>query len=564
MTLSNLRFHFLWGVLLVGAWLQPDHFPPWSSFLNELMAFAAVAVLAVAMFKAESNHSRTLLIAAPEAAVVLIIVTACVQRAWNLPPHSGDTMVLLMYMVAMLLALAIGRGFVRMPYAAQTLAWAIGMAGLVSVFAALSQSLFPTESPVFITPMQNWRRPGGNLGQANQLGTLLLWAMASVGYLWWYARMSTTVALMMATLLLLGVSMTESRTALLGLLVMVSWGAFSPIFGTVRLRRILPLGVAMLGITFFFLWPFFLVGFHEGAWNADAVSHGAVNTQAGTRLVVWPQLVAAVLERPWLGWGIRGVSAALNAVLDRYSQSDPFTYAHNLVLELLVAFGVPLTTLLGAGTLMWMWRRVLSPRHISDWYAVALLIPFTLHSMLEFPFAYSYFLLPACIAVGMLDDERESRWALRVSRNAAISLWVVWCLSGALVVKDYVLAEEDFRVARFEALKIGHTPDVYEEPHLLVLTQLAAANAAIRVVPKLGMPSATMKLLEDAAHRFPWPAVQNRYALSLALNGNEPEAKRQLKIIRAMHGEKTYGAIQALWVIWGDEKYPQLRGFVPN
>lgn len=564
MPLSKLKFHFFWGAFLAGAWLQPDHFPPWGSFLNELMVFAVVAVLTIAMLKTHSNDNKMLLIAAPEAAGVLVIVTACVQRTWNLPTHSGDTVVLLMYMVGMLLALAIGRWFERTVDAIHTLAWAATLAGVASVLFALHQALFPMEPVAFITPMQDWRRPGGNLGQPNQLGTLLLWALASVGYLWMHIRLSLAATAIAVIMLLLGVAMTESRTALLGLIALAVWCAISPLFGSPRARRKLSLGIAILGIALFVLWPIFIVGFHEGAWTTDITKRGSINTQAGTRFVIWPQLLAAVWEHPWTGWGFRGVSAALNAVLDQYAQSDPFTYAHNLVLELLIAFGLPLTILLVAGALVWTWRRVQSVRSISDWYAIALLIPFFLHSMLEFPFAYAYFLFPACFATGMLDAGRQNTWMICLPRRAAIGLFGAWCLIGSLVVRDYVLAEEDFRVARFEALKIGQTPDVYEQPQLLVLTQLAAVNAATRVVPKPGMPEETLELLKGAAHRFPWPAIQNRYALALALNGNVPEAQRQLKVMRAMHGVKTYSSIRARWDIWAEERYPQLQGLAPH
>ena len=68
-----------------------------------------------------------------------------------------------------------------------------------------------------------------------------------------------------------------------------------------------------------------------------------------------------------------------------------------------------------------------------------------------------------------------------------------------------------------------------------------------------------LDLARKVALRYPWPATQNRYALSLALNGNTEEALRQLRVIRALHGEKTYAEIRLNWEVLGKDKYPQLR-----
>ena len=46
---------------------------------------------------------------------------------------------------------------------------------------------------------------------------------------------------------------------------------------------------------------------------------------------------------------------------------------------------------------------------------------------------------------------------------------------------------------------------------------------------------------------------------SLALNGNPDEAMRQLRVMRALHGEVAYTQVKAGWTVLADEKYPQLQ-----
>ena len=179
--------------------------------------------------------------------------------------------------------------------------------------------------------------------------------------------------------------------------------------------------------------------------------------------------------------------------------------------------------------------------------------------MLEFPFAYAYLLAPIMFLVGILECRVAPLAVLRaplrltVVVSAAIIFVAVWS------VIEYISIEEDFRVARFEALHVGQTPADYERPHIRLLTQLDALLKVARVVPIPSMPIETIEEVRQVAMRFPWTATQNRYALSLALNGNAEEALRQLNIIRAMHGAAAYARIKVQWETLAQEKYPQLR-----
>jgi hypothetical protein len=179
--------------------------------------------------------------------------------------------------------------------------------------------------------------------------------------------------------------------------------------------------------------------------------------------------------------------------------------------------------------------------------------------MLEFPFAYAYFLVPVMFAVGALEGAVGAKPAFSLGVKPALALVFVTTGVMAWSVVEYIAIEEDFRIVRFEALRIGTTPASYQRPHVVLLTQLDALLHGGRIVPKPGMSAEEVELARKVALRFPWPATQNRYAQSLALNGNPDEAIRQLRVMRALHGEKTYAQIKEGWVNLANEKYPQLR-----
>jgi hypothetical protein len=125
-------------------------------------------------------------------------------------------------------------------------------------------------------------------------------------------------------------------------------------------------------------------------------------------------------------------------------------------------------------------------------------------------------------------------------------------------VVEYVRIEEDFRVARFEALRVGRTPTAYEVPQTHVLTQLDALLRATRVKPRPAMPPEDLALLRDVAMLYPWGATNFRYATALALNGQVDEAVRQLQVLRALQGQKSFDRLMQVLDEMAAE-YPQLK-----
>jgi hypothetical protein len=324
--------------------------------------------------------------------------------------------------------------------------------------------------------------------------------------------------------------------------------------------KISPWTMALASVLFlmvFFSWPLWMGMI--GSFAPDA----RVNTQPGLRLVVWPQLIQAVLMHPWFGWGLRGVSVAHNAVAHAYDVSEPFTYAHNILLDLAVGAGLPLTVLIVMVVAVWLWRRIVRIRQQLPWYCMATVLPVATHSMLEFPYAYAYFLAPAMFMLGVLESHTEHKKPrLQIGRRGIVVGLSVVTLLGAWSVLEYFAIEEDFRIARYEALRIGQAPADHQRPKIYLLTQLDAMLDGTRIVPQPGMSNDQLELARKVALRFPWPALQNRYALSLALNGNSDEAMRQLRVMRALHGEKAYADIKASWVNLANDKYPQLHELV--
>jgi O-antigen ligase len=556
---SEPLFHTGAASLLLLSWLVPLHFLPWVSWHSEVLAFLAVLLLAwYGLFGSARKNPSTTIFSFPVTTIPLIALALLIwlQAATGLITFRGDAFVLTLYLAISIAGMALGYAGSDKQKTYTVLACALLLGAFLSAVVAFAQAFELWESSAWISRMPQLRRPGGNLGQPNQLATLLLMGLASVLFLYESGKLGALASGLFALTLLAGVAATESRTGVLSFLILMLWWFAKRKSLGLRLPPSV-VSVAALGfLALFWTWPLLMAAIQMTGAGAE------VDTSVGARWLVWPQLIEALLQRPWWGWGLGQVAAAQNAVVHAYTRSEPFTYAHNIVLDLALGIGIPLAALGVMLTAVWLWRRVRAVRQLAPWYCLALVLPVAVHSMLEFPFAYAYFLAPVMFALGALEGMTAAGPAFRLGvKTVAAMLFVTTALMAWSMV-EYLAIEEDFRIVRFEALRIGATPASYQRPHVVLLTQLDALLHGGRIVPKPGMSADELGLARKVALRFPWPATQNRYALALALNGDPHEALRQLRVMRALHGEKTYQEIRANWNGLAQDRFPQLRELV--
>lgn len=542
--------------LLLLSWFLPMFALPWTGWHKEVLVFVAAA-LAFGALLWQTWSSRQLVLPRATGWFFGLVAVLVWQGLNGTASDQGDALVMGGYLLVAVMVVAVGFGQQDPGKAATGLGLLLLVAAVASTLLALVQTLDvwdlgEWESLIIRPP--SLRRPGANLGQPNHLAIMLLFALASLGYLRTLGRVSGAMAAFLALVLLIGLVLTESRTGILGLALLSAWWWWwQRPSGRARLA-LAALLVCFLVLVW--LWP----QWHQALQLGTAAGGTAqYNSNPVGRLVVWPQLWQAVLLKPWGGWGLRKVSEAHNAVLDAYVVGEPYTYAHNVVLDLAIGIGLPLTLLFVAAVLVWLGRRLRAAREPVSWYGMAMVLVLGLHSQLEFPYAYAYLLFPVLFLVGMLEARLAPARVFHLPIMAAAAIYALLMATLAWSAWEYVQVEEDLRVARFEALKVGKTPTDYERPQIRLLKQLDTMLAASRIQPAPGMSAQELELARQAAMRFPWTALQNRYALALALNGQQDEAVRQLKVMRAMHGEKTYAGIKANWITLAEEKYPQLQ-----
>lgn len=549
----------LLGFFLLGlSWLQPMHLFPWLSWHSEVLAYAVVLAMGWELVYLATRRRSSGVFAIPVAAWPLMGLAAIFFLQWCAGQiiFGGDVVVYIAYVWLCLASLIVGFTGERERFSPTlVLAGALVAGAMCSAIIALAQVFEVWDSYGWIHHAPYTRRPGANLGQPNQLATLLLMGMVSVLYLFESRKLGRTLSVVMLGVLLLGMAITESRSGMLSFVVLNVWWFAKRKFVTLRTHAWFMPFMGLAFMVLFLAWPVVYAEVFQNQVGFSAFNHPA----AFNRWMVWPQLLQAVWLRPWLGWGFGQVATAHNAVVDAYAKSEQYTYAHNIVLDFVLGIGLPLTLLLVLMTGVWLWRRMRATQHLGPWYCLAVVVPVAVHSFVEFPFAYSYFLVPVMFAIGALEGQLGSIPGFQLGlKPVAAGLFI---MTAAVVwsVPEYIAIDEDFRIVRLETLRVGKAPDGYQRPTVRIFTQLDALLHGARVVPRPNMPEHEIELARTVALHFPMIATQNKYALSLALNGNPVEAVRQLRVMRAQQDTKTYVKIKQVWATMAAEQYPQLH-----
>ncbi len=546
-------------ILYALAWLLPNHYPPWVNFHSEFLAFLGLGAMLGALLWRKATT-----IGVPKWVPALLVLAAVpwVQHLAGLVFFAGDALVSSYYLVGLAAAITLGyscasstRPAGEVPGVASFLPFAMALlaAALLSALLGFLQWLSLTE---VLTTAAMHIEPGervmANLGQPNQLASLLLMGMVALAFIFEQRGIGRSGLFLAAAFMTWVIVLTGSRTAILSALAIV-------LFLLLKKRYkgdSLPPRFLVIWFAGFVLAILAAPSIHEFLLLSDG-RNVALTDQNG-RALIWQQTIAAIADAPWLGYGWNQTPVAQATGALQHPGVLFFSNAHNLVLDLCAWVGLPLGIALSAACAYWFFTRIKRARSPEAVYAMAMLLPVAVHSMLEFPFAYAYFLLTAGFLIGVVEawTVRARPWNL--PGRAGWGMLAVLAAIGAYMGYEYLLVEEDYRVARFENLKVGQTPDDYRVPDIRVNTQFGALLRVLRQPAVPAMTALQMESLRQVSLRFGFRPLVFRYAVALGLNGDPEGASRQMRVLRGMYGETYYLATKMEIERLAAAEYPQL------
>ncbi len=395
------------ALLCVLPFLQPYHRYPLTGFYSEWLAFAlGLGALTPLLERRSWQTAGVPWLALALFALAFLLVIHGVL-GWS--PYFEQALMGAWYLIWAGLLVIAARALTQAcgpttVYAALAAGLAVG--GLLSALAGVIQHFN------LVTPLNAFiARPVdaaifGNLGQANHFAAHATLGLLSLAYLYAIGRLSLAVGVVavVPTLFVLGLS--GSRSVLLYLVAAFALATWLRKVDEDRgMRRLLMTTGA------------FIIAYTVMQWLVDAGWFRAVSRDPITaverlfsgaasvteRLSLWQAAWAMTQEHPLAGVGWGGFSMhyfQYITALDVSGRYQLYHHAHNIVLQWLAETGVPGALLVVAPPLVWLRNVWADERGAARWWLLALAAVLGLHSLLEYPLWYAYFLGPAAVLLG--------------------------------------------------------------------------------------------------------------------------------------------------------------------
>jgi O-antigen ligase len=437
---------------------------PSPTFFNQALAFALWAVFAGVCAPALTARGATPLL------VALLLLAAAAAWSWapgGLPASLalsslGTLAAAALFVVAGAGTRAQGNAHAQAVFSA--LCWAWLLAGVLNVAVALVQVFLPNVVPAdWIAVSGLPGRAVGNLRQPNHLSSLLLWSCIAVIGLLELRRLRLGWAIALMVALVFSVVLTASRTGVVSVIALAAWGLLDR-----RLSRATRLLLLAAPIVYGMSW----LGMNEWAKLSQHTFGGAKRIEesalGGSRLAILIDTLAMIRQQPWSGVGFGEFNFAWTLTPLPQRPSPFFDHTHNLPLQLLVELGVPLALLVMGLLLLALWRAARAAWRapadegqvtlgVAQRCAFLMVCMIGLHSLVEYPLWYSYFLLPAAWAWGFAlgpaaTAERRVNAVVAPSPSPSPSLTMsvaagVLFVGTSLAVMDYMRVVNIFRAS---------------------------------------------------------------------------------------------------------------------
>ncbi len=536
-----------WAALACSAVALPTFLafnpPPSATFLNQALSLIGWGLWLTVMLGAVPNalapRRPNPPLVALIAALGMVGLAALASPLWAGLPWTlslSSAGAILAAMLAALAGSALQRAGAAYP-AFRAFSIALVVAGIGGSLIGLVQFYVPQWADgdwIARTAMDG--RAVGNLRQPNHLSSLLLWGVIAVVWLGHARVVRRGTAAGLALLFVFVVVLTGSRTGALGTLLLAGWGVLD--------RRLAP---AMRRVLWLAPVAYAVVWWGNAAW-ADYSHHvfggetrfGTGGDVSSSRFGIWSNTLTLIRMHPWAGVGFGELNFAWSLTAFPGRPTAFFDHTHNLVLQFVVELGIPLglaVTALLCAALVAALRSAIAAGARDDAdgttgapdaeaplrraaFVVVLMI--VLHSLLEYPLWYAYFLLPTAFALGLGLGVRPTRAApvadtpkrTRPLLLASLALTV----GGLLSVADYLRVVEIFSPAE-TAAPLGER--IVDGRRSVLFGHHADYAAATTVEP----PSQVLPAFRRAPHYLLDARLMMAWAKALAGSGDVDRAR---------------------------------------
>jgi O-antigen ligase len=418
----------------------------------------------------------------------------------------------------------------------EALCWGLLLAGGLSLVVSLVQVFMPAWADGHVIARSGIPgRAVGNMRQPNHLASLLMWACVAAVYLADQGRFKSIGGAFALPLLLFSlvfaVVLSASRTGVIGVLILAAWGLLDR-----KLGRAPKLSLMATPILLALSWWLLSVWAASGAHALGAESRLAEGAGSPSRLAIIANAWSLLKANPWagVGWGDFNLAWSMTPFPDRPVAF--FDHTHNIVMQLAVELGLPLSLSILGLLAYSLWRAFALSRSASGVDAVArrcafmLVLMIGLHSLLEYPLWYAYFLLPSAFAFGLAlgAPGEEAHEEVRASDSSWVWLGALMLAASAYTGWDYL------RVVDIYAPSANSQP-LPQRIATGQATALFSTQADYAAATSLPAGPAALAAAQRTAHNLIDARLMIAWAKSLHATGDDDKARYVVQRLREFH-----------------------------
>jgi O-antigen ligase len=378
----------------------------------------------------------------------------------------------------------------------------------------------------------------GNTAQPNHYANYLALGMVSLGLLYRQLSMRVWLVALLAAPMLFVMVLSGSRSSWL-FLAFAAGLAFLWQRRDKTLRPLMYYSLALLlgfGLMHFVVQIPWLAGATGSVTSAERLF--GENASGAIRWQLWHEAMLIFTQFPLLGAGFGQFAfqhQQLAVEMHYPAITGLYNNAHNLVMQVAAEAGLAGVAVL-LGTLgLWFWQSVVRGAQFTlyQWWGFAILAVLGIHSLLEYPLWYAYFLGVAAVMLGMFDTTSYRLELRNLGRVSVAMMLVLGALSLLQVFQGYKRLENALTLRGKAVKERSLIPRVQDELMAVSQSPLLSSYAEMFIASTMEISSDHLKeklaLNERTLHFIPIAPLVYHQALLLALSDEPEQAKTQME-----------------------------------
>lgn len=518
---------------------------PIPSFHNEWIA-AVLGLVALVPFFQKSAWQP---IQIPQISLILLGLAAILGMQWMLGMlHSHQYALLVLSYLAWAFCLMILGSYLRRELGwekiTQTLAWFMVAGGVINV--VISGLLYAMHIGIAI-PFMPKLTGYGVLGQTNHFADYMGLATVSLVYLFAKNRLPLKgfSVILMLFLAMLSLSGSRSTWLYLGALTVLAIAmqiiAMKQQSGSTQKRNLVRACLVLLpAFALIQLVMHFTLSGEVVNLPTERLLEGVDNKSMSARWQLWFDSWRMFMQSPWLGVGFGQMRWETFLLLDSPHMNafaNVFENSHNLILHLLAEMGIGAPLIVIAGLVAWLrsftWRAIT----LEGWWLLAMLAVLGIHSLLEYPLWYTYFLGIAAVLLGAGEEKVTlvslPKFGNMAVRTAFAALMIVSVVNLGSMLAAKVKLETWLQRGMQGNISVQDQPQFFEALDWVhdnsVLAPYAELMYATTIVINPNRINDKLWVSQSAMRFMPMRKIAYRHVLLLKLNGDHDAAVLQLK-----------------------------------